>query len=167
MNACRFLHGMSSLTRRVLVSAPRRASVRGANSEIVEPSKRGTRRVKSPKSKSPAPPPASTPFENEDARDAIMQLKGHEAEVREYAALNIRLLITDRLGLRLCLEPYSAQYFEFGVSSCGCADPSVVNPARMQVKGCCHPPLELAAIPRRQNQKHKTLPSNRLLVCES
>ncbi|KAH9996020.1 WD40-repeat-containing domain protein [Russula vinacea] len=63
------------------VPAPRRASVRGANSEIVEPIKRGTRRVKSPKSKSPAPPPASTPFENEDARDAIIQLKGHEAEV--------------------------------------------------------------------------------------
>jgi hypothetical protein len=80
---------MSSLTLRVVVSTPqRRASVRGANSEIVEPSKRGTRRVKSPKSKSPAPPiPASAPFENEDARDTIIQLKGHEAEVREYAAL--------------------------------------------------------------------------------
>ena len=95
MKAYWFFREMPSLTLRVLVPAPRRASVRGANSEIVEPIKRGTRRVKSPKSKSPAPPPASTPFENEDARDAIIQLKGHEAEVREYAALNMRLLITD------------------------------------------------------------------------
>jgi hypothetical protein len=52
--------------------------------------------VKSPKSKSPAPPiPALTPastslstVENDDARDAILQLKGHEAEVSEHGALN-------------------------------------------------------------------------------
>jgi hypothetical protein len=71
--------------------------VRGTNSEAVEPSKRGSRRVKSPKSKSPAPPiPASAPastslstLENDDARDAILQLKGHEAEVSEHGALNL------------------------------------------------------------------------------
>jgi hypothetical protein len=59
--------------------------MRGANSETVEPSKRGARRVKSPKSKSPAPAiPTSAPLsalENEDARDTVVQLKGHEAEV--------------------------------------------------------------------------------------
>ena len=59
--------------------------MRGANSEIVEPSKRVARRVKSPKSKSPAPAiPTSTPLsalENEDTRDTVVQLKGHEAEV--------------------------------------------------------------------------------------
>jgi len=62
--------------------------VRGANSEIVEPSKRGSRRVKSPKSKSPAPPiPASaslSTLENDDTRDAVLQLKGHETEVCEH-----------------------------------------------------------------------------------
>jgi hypothetical protein len=93
VNACWFFHEMSSLTLRVLVSAPRSASLRGANSEIVEPSKRGTRRVKSPKSKSPAPPiPASAPLsalENEDVRDAIVQLKGHEAEVCGHVALTL------------------------------------------------------------------------------
>lgn len=75
--------------KNIEVSATRRASVRGANSETVEPSKRGSRRVKSPKSKSPAPPiPASvsastslSALENDDARDAVLQLKGHDAEV--------------------------------------------------------------------------------------
>jgi hypothetical protein len=70
--------------------------VRGTNSETVEPSKRGSRRVKSPKSKSPAPPipapaSASTSFlapENDDAREVVLQLKGHEAEVSEHGALN-------------------------------------------------------------------------------
>lgn len=70
--------------------------MRGANSETVEPSKRGSRRVKSPKSKSPAPPiPAPVPaptslsaLENDDARDTVLQLKGHEAEVSEPRALN-------------------------------------------------------------------------------
>ena len=59
--------------------------MRVANNEIVEASKRGARRVKSPKSKSPAPPiPASAPLsalESEDVRDTVIQLKGHEAEV--------------------------------------------------------------------------------------
>jgi len=70
--------------------------VRAANSETVEPSKRGSRRVKSPKSKSPAPPiPASAPastslpaLENDDARDTVLQLKGHEAEVSEHGVPN-------------------------------------------------------------------------------
>lgn len=70
--------------------------MRGANSETVEPSKRGSRRVKSPKSKSPAPPiPTSTSastslstLENDDGRDSVLQLKGHEAEVSEHGALN-------------------------------------------------------------------------------
>jgi hypothetical protein len=74
------------------VSTPRSASLRGANSEIVEASKKGARRVKSPKSKSPAPPISTSAsvsaLENEDARDAIVQLKGHEAEVCKHAALN-------------------------------------------------------------------------------
>lgn len=80
------------LARRVLVSATRRASVRVANIESVEPGKRVSRRVKSPKSKSPAPPipvsaSASTSLstlENDDARDAVLQLKGHYAEVSEH-----------------------------------------------------------------------------------
>jgi len=42
--------------------------------------------VKSPKSKSPAPavPPSapSSAVENEDVSDSVVQLKGHEAEVR-------------------------------------------------------------------------------------
>ncbi|KAI0295001.1 WD40-repeat-containing domain protein [Russula brevipes] len=67
------------------VSVTRRASVRVANSEVAELSKKTAKRVKSPKSKSPAPsmpppPPLSAP-ENEDPGDAILQLKGHEAEV--------------------------------------------------------------------------------------
>jgi hypothetical protein len=82
---------MFSLTLRALVSTPRSASLRGANSEIIEPSKKGTRRVKSPKSKSPGPPTSASvslsALENEDARDAVVQLKGHEAEVCEHAAL--------------------------------------------------------------------------------
>ncbi|KAI9507804.1 WD40 repeat-like protein [Russula earlei] len=67
---------------------PRRASVRTANSESAESSKKGPKRIKSPKSKSPALPtptvisaaPLTAP-ENEDLGDAIIQLKGHEAEV--------------------------------------------------------------------------------------
>jgi hypothetical protein len=70
--------------------------VRGANSETVEPNKRASRRVRSPKSKSPAPPipasasaPTSLPaIENDDARDTVLQLKGHEAEVSEHGVLN-------------------------------------------------------------------------------
>ena len=52
--------------------------------------------MKSPKSKSPAPPilssaSASTPLsalENDDAFDTVLQLKGHDAEVSEHEALN-------------------------------------------------------------------------------
>jgi hypothetical protein len=54
--------------------------------------------MKSPKSKSPAPPiPASASasasnsflaLENDDTRDVVLQLKGHEAEVSEHGALN-------------------------------------------------------------------------------
>lgn len=69
--------------------------MRGANSETVEPTKRASRRVKSPKSKSPAPPilapPASTSLpapENDDGRDTVLQLKGHDAEVGEHGVLN-------------------------------------------------------------------------------
>ncbi|KAH9964195.1 WD40 repeat-like protein, partial [Russula dissimulans] len=66
------------------VSTPRRASARVANSESAESSKKGAKRVKSPKSKSPVPAMASTSApapENEDPSDAIVQLKGHDAEV--------------------------------------------------------------------------------------
>jgi hypothetical protein len=71
--------------------------VRGVNSETVEPNKRASRRMKSPKSKSPAPPipaaaSASTSLsavENDDARDTVLQLKGHEAEVSKHGALNL------------------------------------------------------------------------------
>ncbi|KAI0003805.1 WD40 repeat-like protein [Russula compacta] len=57
--------------------------------EVAESNRKGARRVKSPKSNSPAPTmlvsgsglaPLSIP-ENEDASDAILQLKGHDAEV--------------------------------------------------------------------------------------
>lgn len=52
--------------------------------------------MKSPKSKSPAPPiPASalasaslSALENDDARNAVIQLKAHEAEVCEHAELH-------------------------------------------------------------------------------
>jgi len=93
MNACSFFRNARSLTPCVVVSAPRRASVRVANSESTESSKKGAKRVKSPKSKSPAPPVptmalTSAPApENEDPSDAIVQLKGHDAEVRDHAAL--------------------------------------------------------------------------------
>lgn len=65
-----------------------------ANSEVAESNRKGARRVKSPKSNSPAPTtlvsgsgsaPLSIP-ENEDASDAILQLKGHEAEVCDHTA---------------------------------------------------------------------------------
>ena len=77
----------------MLVSAPRRASTRGANGEGSEPNKKGAKRVKSPKSKSPAPAvPPSAPLsvvENEDVSDSIVQLKGHEAEVCGYVAVEL------------------------------------------------------------------------------
>ncbi|KAH9965120.1 WD40-repeat-containing domain protein [Lactifluus volemus] len=63
----------------------RRSSVRGANSENVDTSKKGAKRVKSPKSKSPASPmPVSVTKSvpgNEDVNDTVLQLTGHEAEV--------------------------------------------------------------------------------------
>jgi hypothetical protein len=65
--------------------------VRGGNSESVDTSKKGAKRVKSPKSKSPAPMSASAPTSapgNEDANDTVLQLTGHEAEVCDYGALN-------------------------------------------------------------------------------
>jgi hypothetical protein len=75
------------------VSASRRASTRGANGEGSEPNKKGAKRVKSPKSKSPAPavlPSApSSAVENEDVSDSIVQLKGHEAEVRGHVAVKL------------------------------------------------------------------------------
>jgi hypothetical protein len=80
--------------------------VRGANSEVAESSKKAAKRVKSPKSKSPAPPmppppPLSAP-ENEDPGDAILQLKGHEAEVCNYAPL--RLATNLELIRSLCVR---------------------------------------------------------------
>ena len=85
MNACRLSYEVPLLTLHLLASTSRRASVRGANSETVESNKKGAKRVKSPKSKSPAPAvpelaPPSAP-ENEGVNDTVIQLKGHEAEV--------------------------------------------------------------------------------------
>ena len=75
----------------LLVSASRRASVRGANSEAVDSNKKGAKRVKSPKSKSPAPAlpqsASSSAPENEGVSDSVVQLKGHEAEVCDCAML--------------------------------------------------------------------------------
>jgi hypothetical protein len=85
-----YLYKARSLTPHVVVSTPRRASARVANSESAESSKKGAKRVKSPKSKSPVPAMASTSApapENEDPSDAIVQLKGHDAEVCDHAAL--------------------------------------------------------------------------------
>ena len=77
----------------MLVSVSRRASTRGANGEGFESNKKGAKRVKSPKSKSPAPAvPPSAPtsaVENEDISDSIVQLKGHEAEVRGHVAIKM------------------------------------------------------------------------------
>jgi hypothetical protein len=87
----RFLHSCAYTP--VLASAARRASVRGGNSENADTSKKGAKRVKSPKSKSPAPPMSeSAPTSavgNEDINDTVLQLMGHEAEVCNYGALNI------------------------------------------------------------------------------
>jgi hypothetical protein len=85
VNACRFTCEAPSLTLHLLASTSRRASVRGANSDAVESNKKGAKRVKSPKSKSPAPAvpqsASSSAPENEGVSDSIIQLKGHEAEV--------------------------------------------------------------------------------------
>ena len=84
MNACRFSCEAPSLTPYLLASTSRRASVRGANSDAVDSNKKVAKRVKSPKSKSPAPAvpqSASSAPENEGVSDSIIQLKGHEAEV--------------------------------------------------------------------------------------
>lgn len=88
MNARWFFHKAPILTRRVLVSAARRSSMRGANSDVAESNKKGAKRVKSPKSKSPAPAvPQSAPLsapENEDLSETVVQLKGHDAEVCDH-----------------------------------------------------------------------------------
>lgn len=70
----------------------RRTSVRGTNSENVDTGKKGAKRVKSPKSKSPASPmPVSVTTSipgSEDVNDTVLQLTGHEAEVRDHSTLN-------------------------------------------------------------------------------
>jgi hypothetical protein len=62
--------------------------VRGANSENADTSKKGAKHVKSPKSKSPAPPMSASAPGNEDVNDTVLQLEAHEAEVCDHAVLS-------------------------------------------------------------------------------
>ena len=88
-----------------------------------ETSKKGAKRVKSPKSKSPAPAipiPPSTPesgptAEGEEFNDPVRLLKGHDTEVHRLSPLTL-LTQTKSAGLRLCMEPCSSRRAGFGVS---------------------------------------------------
>ena len=113
------LHTASLLTQHLLgsTSTSRRA--------LPETSKKGAKRVKSPKSKSPAPtspilPPAPETgpiVEGGESHDPVRLLKGHDTEVRHVRYLTWLLTESgNSLGLRLCMEPRSSRRADFGVS---------------------------------------------------
>jgi WD40 repeat protein len=76
----------------------------------------------------------------------------------------IRLLITSRLGLRLCLEPYSTQYIEFWVSSHGYGDQVFLILLVYRSKDAI---IHLWNLPQTQNVKTKSIKPYQVIDCSS